>query len=204
MHIHASRWIVGLALTAGLACVEDTCIEERLPIALSDPGPWGATPAEVFFRAEGERLGTWTWLGGGELLDVSPATGEVAFTAELTFTADQAIAIDPTKRGSGRLYCLGAMEVTGNLTIQTDDGAINEMFEVVAVAEEATPDLVSVTVDLGQVDWQGAITIAASDGQALDESSLQLGVRWDTGSGDIEGELSYAGHSLARFTGVEL
>lgn len=185
-----------MALLTCSCGAEDECVEQRSTISLDQPGPWGRTPTEVFSHAEGARVGSWEWTGGGDILDVSPASGQVAFLAELTLTGQQAVTIESTKRGTGRLTCVSRMEIPATLEIVTDDGGLNEIFEVTATADDSFGNLVIVTVDLGDVAINGSLAVELKDGVAFDDAGMMFVTRWDdNGAGLIRGMMFYGGQT---------
>ncbi|NJK33185.1 MAG: hypothetical protein HC927_12695 [Deltaproteobacteria bacterium] len=192
------------------ACVppdagEDRCLEDRSALAYDALGPWDTSPRDAFAHTLGERTGTLTWLGGGELGQLIPDTGESSFTFAIVHDEASAESIDRTHEGTGRLACIDSLSLRAQLTLATDDGVLQEQVEIVLTLDQGTlGNTVLGEVDLSNHAFAGSLTWTPASGEG-GQLFLRMSFTADTDA-SARGWLIYADPAQTTIEGnvVEL
>ena len=208
MHLSMTK---SLLLTAALlvptvlvpACTreDDRCVEHNSAVGFDDIGPWGATPREAVGHANGARTGMLSWHGGGAAGSLVPAESETGLSLALVIHEDSAIAVEREHVGDGRLACISSFELTGTLTLDSDDGALQEQLEVVLTADDG----VFGNVVEGLVLLDGHTFAGTLDWAPASEGELFLRLSWtNDASGSARGWLVWGDFRQTEVEGSEL
>jgi hypothetical protein len=173
---HLRRCFLSFVLLSAEGC-GDECLQDPSPYAFDEPGPWGATPAQVFGDVEGPASGTLTWIGPSLEEDLDPALAKTEVSLELTFDTNSVAGI---RNG---LTCDGELEMDATMTIATADGSLDESIPLVLMAQPGSKHLTAI-VDLTSYDFAG--TLELTPGWTKHEMLLSLS--WD-GDGRLMGAM---------------
>lgn len=147
-----------VTLSGGCESQADECVETRSPLAFTDAGPWGVSPADAYAHVEGARSGTLTWHEGGEAGVLTPSAGQTDVTVNVVLDMESATAVDSEHVGGGRLACVDSIEMKATVEISSADGALAETMQVdLSAAAGEVGDVVVGWVDLSGHVWTGAL-----------------------------------------------
>ncbi len=151
-----------LVSTACLPASESCAIAESV-IGYDEASAGGSTPREAMAHVEGARVGTLTWADAGELGTLSTSATQTSVTLTTTLDTSSARSLDRAHVGDGRLACVDSIVMHATLQIASDDGALQDSFELELEAYAdtfggAVESQLDVTTHAfgGTLDWQPA------------------------------------------------
>jgi hypothetical protein len=153
-----SACVLATCVLAACLYESDRCIEDRSPLAYDATEPGYESPRDTFAPTLGERTGTITWLGGGELGQLVPDSGESPITFTLTHDEASAEVIDRIHEGGGRLACIDSLTLGATLALASNDGALQEQVPVTLTRDLGTLGDTIVEADLSEHDFQGTLS----------------------------------------------
>lgn len=98
--------------------------------------------------------GTLTWNGGGDWADMIPSEGMTGFSSHLTYRGSTVYRRVPGATGNLTLACPATLELQTSITMKTDDGVLDETWDVV-VSSDIAGDSIRAEIDpeaVGLVD----------------------------------------------------
>lgn len=191
---------------------DDACVEQRSPLAFTEPGPWDLAPAQVYAHVQGSRSGTIQWLGGGELGDINPGEGEATLSLTTTLDPASALRVDNRSPPGARLACIDSLELGATVAINSGDGALAEQLELELLAFEGQfagqiegMVLLNRSALAGQFSWtpsdaEGELFLRLSWIDDADQTVRGWLIWGDTSETSVEaGVLLGSGRVLAQF-----
>jgi len=200
MRISILSPLAAALLACACATQDDACVERRTDLAFNQPSPWGPTPAELSAHVEGPRSGAVQWLGGGDLGELTPASGEAELSITTVLDPASAVGVELEHVGPGRLACVDSLELRATVTIQSSDGALAEQLELnlVGVQGEVGGQLtgeVALQTPAGSLSWA----------PASDDGELFMRLSWiDDADHTVRGWLIWADASETSVDGDQL
>ncbi len=143
------------------------CTGDREPVGIDDTTALGV-PRELLAGVVGEWHGELTWLPEGAPPEWSVSVDPGTVPVHLTITAGSAIeTVVSRPREGGRLYCPTVLDVLAELHVRTDDGLLDERWEVALRRMEGVPDWSwhrSAVVDVAStVSWSPSVSATLAD-----------------------------------------
>lgn len=131
-----------------------TCAFHETTLGFHEESPLGFSAADILTPLLGKRECTWAWNDPGAAGDLYPSPSEVTAQISLAYTDGPVRFVAGTRVGQDpavRLYCPSSVVVTAELSILTEDQALDVAIpvpmELTSIGATATHDVTS--IDLG-------------------------------------------------------
>lgn len=181
-HVFAGALMVALQMSLGCGPPGDSkCTESARELEYEELTVSGVSAERLMDSMGGSFSGSLHWHGGGEVVDVQPASGSTQMELALSYVGGKAWLIERTAENldpEERLACSDDLVFEAELAIQTADGSVAGKWAVDVVHATATTPI---GVDIRPLsDWEGSF-----------RASLARPEEWDPGSQELSLQVAF-------------
>lgn len=186
-------WLAIVSLLTLTACDDRQgeagagCTDTYTDLAIDEVSPMGFSADEVLAAIAGSRSETLQWSDGSH----TSVTVEATYGGGLTrFVDSEPTPSDGGMENAAAALCEDRVEIEAQVSVSTDDGLLNEIFDVMLGADESTSADFTVS-DLAPADLVGAYEIREIDTAQYD--TVAVSVHVGIGEEDTWGQVSEFG-----------